>query len=354
MDLLVNNAFCIKRYQDLPNWDRFVDTHPKGSIFHTSAMIRAESTTKRHSPHAMGVVDGDGNLYAILVAINISTLPGIGARISTRSIMFAEPICLENEAGQTGLKKLLEEHDTQVERKSLFTEIRPCFGSTRANDPILESRYQHLGYLNYELDLRRPESILFSSMSNKRRNNVRSAIRRGVCVKEVELAQNINDIYPLIALSYNRSKVPLVDISLFESVATELGHGRIRVLIAYYDNKPISAGVFLCYRDRVVCWYAGTQRIPGIHSMACLFWEAIRIFSSEGFSIFDLAGAGWEGEDYGPGKFKSKFGGHLTNHGRYRKIYSRWKFIAANTAYQWTRRFQWDPRWASHNRPIVN
>ncbi len=72
--------------------------------------------------------------------------------------------------------------------------------------------------------------------------------------------------------------------------------------------------------------------------MALVFWEAIKQFSNEGYSVFDLAGAGWEGEQYGPGKFKSKFGGKETNFGRYRKVYSPWKLIAANTAYKLIRR----------------
>jgi lipid II:glycine glycyltransferase (peptidoglycan interpeptide bridge formation enzyme) len=180
-------------------------------------------------------------------------------------------------------------------------------------------------------------------MSPKRRNNVRSAIRKGVTVKELDLSSGIEDLYQLITCSYKRSKVPFADMSLFHSVANQLDASRVRLLVAYYDGQPVSAGCFLNYKNRVICWYAGTQRIPGVHSMTLVFWEAIKRFSQEGYAIFDLAGAGWEGEEYGPGKFKSKFGGIEINHGRYRKIYSPWKLMAANTAYQLIRRLDLYP-----------
>lgn len=307
--------------------------------------------TKNHTPYAIGAVDSSGSLVALLVAVRVSTLNGLGAMLSTRSIMYAEPIYLENESGLMGIHALIERHDEDARHKVLFSEIRPNFANTQKDDPFLQRGYQHFGYLNYELAIDRSEQALFAEMSEKRRNNVRSAIRRGVVVREVELSKGIGELYQLVTCSYRHAKVPVADESLFESVSNKLEQGRTRLLIAYYKDRPVSAGCFLCYKNRVVCWYAGTSRIPGIHSMSLVFWEAIRRFSREGFHLFDLAGAGWEGERYGPGKFKSKFGGKQTNYGRYRKIYSRWKLTAASKAFQWIRRLDLFPNQPFLGRP---
>jgi lipid II:glycine glycyltransferase (peptidoglycan interpeptide bridge formation enzyme) len=70
-----------------------------------------------------------------------------------------------------------------------------------------------------------------------------------------------------------------------------------------------------------------------------VFWEAIRQFAREGFEIFDFAGGGWEGEEYGPGRFKSKFGGQQSNYGRYRKIYAPWKLKTAQSVYETVREY---------------
>lgn len=301
-------------------------------------MIRAEESTKRHSPYAIGAIDADGNLCAILVAVRVSTLDGFGAQMSTRSIMYAEPICLDNEAGRMGVQALIQQHDRDMCRNALFGEIRPNFNNRVIAEALTLNGYKHLGYLNYEIDLKRSEDELFRNLNCKRRNNVRSAIRRGVEVQTKVSSDGVDELYRLISYSYNRSKIPFVDSSLFRSVAEQIDPSQHRLLVAYYKGAPVSAGLFLAYKDRVVCWYAGTKRIAGVHSMALVFWEAIKQFSNEGYSVFDLAGAGWEGEQYGPGKFKSKFGGKETNFGRYRKVYSPWKLIAANTAYKLIRR----------------
>jgi serine/alanine adding enzyme len=303
-------------------------------------MIRSEESTRRHTPYAIGALDTEGKLCAILVAVRVSTLAGLGAQMSTRSIMYAEPICLDSEAGRIGLQALIQRHDRDMCRNVLFGEIRPNFNNQIVENALIQGGYKYSGYLNFEIDLNQSEDELFHNMNTKRRNNVRSAMRRGVEIKESDFANGIEDLYRLISYSYMRSKIPFVDSSLFYSVARQIDPLHHRLLVAYYNGEPVSAGLFLAYKDRVVCWYAGTKRITGVHSMSLLFWEAIKQFSKEGYAVFDLAGAGWEGEPYGPGKFKSKFGGKETNNGRYRKVYSPWKLLAANTAYQIFRR--WD------------
>ncbi|MCU0711870.1 MAG: GNAT family N-acetyltransferase [Pirellula sp.] len=335
---MTNVAICIKTYKELPEWDEFVESHPQGSIFHSSSMIRVEESTKQHAPYAIGAVDSNGAICAALVAVRVSTLDGLGSQLSTRSLMYAEPIALDSEIGRLGILSLIQRHDEDMFRKALFSEVRPNFSNSVAANSLIQCGYERCGYLNYELAINRSETDLFRNMSPKRRNNVRSAIRRGVSVKELELPDGIETLYRLISTSYKRSKVPLADSSLFYSVANHLDADRVRLLVAYCDGEPVSAACFLAYKERVVCWYAGTLRIPGVHSMTLVFWEAIKRFSQDGYSVFDLAGAGWEGEEYGPGKFKSKFGGTETNHGRYRKVYSPWKLMAANTAYQLIRR----------------
>lgn len=97
-------------------------------------MIRSEESTKRHSPYAIGALDAQGKLCAILVAVRVSTLDGFGAQISTRSIMYAEPICLNNEAGRIALQALIQQHVRDMCRNVLFGEIRPNF-----NNQIVEN-----------------------------------------------------------------------------------------------------------------------------------------------------------------------------------------------------------------------
>jgi hypothetical protein len=330
---VIRSSLTIRHYREIPEWDAFVQAHPKGSILHTTSMIRCEESTKRHEPFAFGALDAKGDLCAILVSVKVSTLDGIASSMSSRAIMYAEPIYLDTEEGYHGVRKLIERHDMVLSRTTLFAEVRPLFDCPNSFDPFVECNYQRLGYINYELTINHPQEELFRRMNEKRRHNIRSAIRKGVRVEQIDLKTGIGDFYKLIAESYCRSQVPIVDTTLFASVANEFCSSQVRLLIAYYQGVPVATGCFLAYKDRVICWYAGTHRISGVYSMALVFWEAIKQYAQEGYTIFDLAGAGWEGEEYGPGKFKAKFGGRQTNHGRYRKVYAPWKLRTAESIY---------------------
>ena len=321
-------------YDQLNDWDEFVELHPKGTIFHSVAMIRTLVSTKRHTPFAYAAVSGKGQICALLVAVKISTLGTWAGSFAARSIFHAEPIYQDSPDGHDGIKLLLQKHDNVMKRSTLFSEIRPMFASPGDHDPFIKEDYQKIGYYNYELDLAKPEERLFHDLDAKCRNNIRSSTRKKLVVREVEPANELERFYAVVAESYHRAQVPLADVSLFSAAFREMPHPICRLFIADYEGEVVSAACFLAFKNRVVYWYAGAKRIPGVAGMASILWEAITKFSIEGYQCFDFCGAGWEGEEYGPGRFKAKFGGVRTNFGRYRRVYSPLKLKCANHVYQ--------------------
>jgi serine/alanine adding enzyme len=297
-------------------------------------MLRCESLTQNHEPYAYGALNAQGKLCALLVAIRVSTLSGFVSRMAARSIFYAEPIGLDTQLGYQAVQQLVRQHDEHMRRRTLFSEVRPIFLCPPVTvDPLVKCGYEKIGYRNYELRLNAGVDELFLRMDAKRRNNVRSSIRKGLTVEQVDATEGTNTLYDLLSVSHSNSKVPFVDRSLFEAVANELPDSMYRILIAKYQGDPVAAACFLSFKKRVFCWYAGTRRVPGIAATSRLFWEAIKLHSILGFEVFDLAGAGWEGEDYGPGKFKSKFGGQLIHGSRYRKVYAPLKLRLAELIY---------------------
>lgn len=337
--MLEHGKLTVREYKEIPNWDSFVEAHPQGTILHTTNMIRCEECTKRHMPHAFGVLDSNDNLCALLVAVRVSMFTGVPSTLTSRSIFYAEPICLDTPDGHAGYDILIRHHDHLMCRKTLFAEMRLVHDVSDFHSRLMENGYQRLGYLNYELSLAASETELFSAIGQKGRNNVRCAQRKGVQVEEVDPADCVDLIYSLLSESYAFSKVPMVDSTLFQSAASILSSSQFRVMTAKYKDTPIAVVCFLTFKKRVICWYAGTKRLPGVPAVSSIFWEAIRQFSAEGFDIFDFAGGGWEGEKYGPGRFKAKFGGQQSNYGRYRKIYAPWKLKTAQSVYETVREF---------------
>jgi predicted N-acyltransferase len=199
--------------------------------------------------------------------------------------------------------------------------------------------YRWHDYLNYVTDVTRPRNELWRRITKCCRRDIRRSRERGVVLKEENAAGGIQKLYDYIQVSYARSKVPVPDKSLFDAVFAHLPQDWYRVVIAYYQGEPVASSIDLVYGGMVYGWYGGTMRVPGIAANACITWDSIEWAASNGQRIYDFGGAGCPDVHYAPRDFKSKFGGSLVHHGRYRKVYSRWKLALAERAYSGARRF---------------
>ncbi|HUP81933.1 MAG TPA: hypothetical protein VM260_25500, partial [Pirellula sp.] len=219
----MDKAITIKEYKEIPDWDKFIQQHPKGSIFHTSAMQRCELEAKNRVPCAMGALDAQGQLCALLASVKVETLDWVHTQLSSRSIHYAEPLFLNTSEGHDGILQLIRKHDDLMQKQVLFAEVRPNFSpDDDFFDPLSACGYERLGYLNYELRIDSEESEIFSRLSASRRNNVRSAVRKGVEVREVQFGPGIEILYDLLATSHANSKTPLVHKSFFQAAGSQL------------------------------------------------------------------------------------------------------------------------------------
>jgi len=348
----------IQFFDQTEDWDAFVAAHPKGSIFHTAAMCRTMKATKGYDVLAISACDSFGEVKALLVAVCVSTLKSLG-KLAARSVMFAEPICTDDEIGSECLSKLLHHHDQYMSRRTLFTEIRPVFycgpnqcelthcdfeackirQCEREHTALVTSGYERLGYNNYLVDLTKSQDELWNKVNPKCRRDILRSERRGVVLRDGDLLEDMEIFYGHLQQSHSRSRVPLVDRSLFLAVAHELPPEQVSLRIAEYAGEPIASVYNLTYRGRIYCWYAGVVRTRGIAANSCLNWDAIRQGAANGNTLLDFAGGGWVGQEYGPGRFKARFGGQKVEYGRYRRIHSRPAMFAAETAYGYARRF---------------
>jgi hypothetical protein len=172
-------------------------------------------------------------------------------------------------------------------------------------------------------------------MHKSARRAVQQCEQRGLVVREVNRDVAVDQLYPLLQLSYAHSGVPLAGRSLFDAAAQELGPaGLIKFFAAYDGATPVAMDAMLTYKDRIYFWYGGlTREVPG-SPCSLLRWFELKWAHEEGFSICDSGGAGWPNIPYGVRDFKRKFGGELVQYGRYRKVFSPFKLALAEKVYK--------------------
>jgi CelD/BcsL family acetyltransferase involved in cellulose biosynthesis len=318
-----------------PVWDEFVTQHPKGSVFHTSAMIQVFAAAKGHSVIPLAAVTDSGEILSLLVAIRVQTLPNVFGAVSSRSVSYAEPICLDSPDGVDSLSALITSHDKKLKRSVLFAEVRPLHACGPERVALERGGYQHLDYLNYIIDTTENVATIWSRVHDSARSHVRKCKKRGFELRHLEGPECIDMLYDFLRVSYGRAGVPLADRSLFEAAYEILKPRKMIAFIGVYDgDKPVAADTLLLFNKQVFAWYGGSVRLAGLSPAAFMQWQEIAWSCECGFDRYDFGGAGWPDVPYGVRDFKASFGGELVCYGRYRKIYSRWKMALAERAYE--------------------
>jgi serine/alanine adding enzyme len=319
------------------DWDDYVQQHAKGSIFHTSAMIRSFAATRGLEPYAYASMDPDGRIVALLVSCHVKTLSRFSA-MSSRAVQFAEPLCDPNPTGVAALSELVAMHDKHMRSRSLLCEVRSICPSTSERDALTTNGYEYLDYINYVVDTKQNKEILWSKVKKNLRQKIRSTLSKGVVLRNDNTLEGVNRLHQLLKSSYGRARVPLLGLDLFENTLANLPSQCIRVRTAFLGDVPIASIMSLVFGDRVFSWYGGTLRLNGLSPFACIVWDDIAWSSENGYAFYDFGGAGWPNENYGPRKFKADFGGIEVRYGRYMLTYSELRLRLAKLAFQLSRR----------------
>lgn len=313
-------------------WNEFVYNHPKGNIFQTPEMYGVYERTKNYEPIFLAVIDESENIKAMLLAYVIREFKGFLGQFSTRSIIQGGPLYVEDENGITAVKILMEGYDKIARKKALYTEIRNMWDISFISNGLNDMDYVYVDLLNFLVNLNRSEKELWTNLSKKRRNNIRRTHKNSITVEVIENKDLIYKFYDLIHETYKNAKLPLGDISLFNSVFELLvPKNMAKFFLAKYENNYIGGILILAYNGLIYDWYAGADReYLKLCPNDLLAWHAIEWGSKNGFCIFDFGGTcriDNHGEiiEKGIYEFKKQFGGQLVNYGRYKKVYSQKK-----------------------------
>jgi CelD/BcsL family acetyltransferase involved in cellulose biosynthesis len=317
-----------------PAWDQFVAAHTKGSVFHSSPMVRVFQAARGFTPLPLAAVAPGGEILALLVAVRVQSFSEVLGAASSRSIWYAEPLCYDDPQSKAALGLLIDAHDRAMCRRVLFAEVRPLHASGPERVALESRGYQYLDYLNFVVDVTQPKEVLWKRVRDTARASIRKSERSGLEIRHVEAPNAVDLYYPLLHATYRRSNTPLADRSLFDAAYAILKPQRMLEFTSVYDGgRPIAMNAMLLFGQHVFGWYSGSIRIPGASQMDLLQWHEIAWSCEQGYSRYDFGGAGWPNVPYGVRDFKAKFGGDLVCYGRYRKVYSRWKMALAERAY---------------------
>lgn len=268
--------------------------------------------------------DDNGNITGSL-SILIRKMPIFGY------LMYASrgPICGTHD--EEALKQLTEGAKQLAKKyKAMVLKIEP---DIKSDDKEFREIVEKLGYkikddaknfreeiqprYVFRLDIKgKTEDEVFKNFHSKTRYNIRLATKKGVTVKEGN-KEDLKDFHRIMVETGARDGFIIRPLEYFEKMYDELAPEHMKVLMAYYEGKPISGVIPIIYGNKT--WYlygASSNEYRNVMPNYLLQWEMIKMAIARNQDMFDLRGVSGVVDEnhpqYGLYRFKKGFGAEFT------------------------------------------
>jgi len=263
-------------------WDEFLLQHPRASIFHSSAWLKALSRTYGYTPTACTISADVQNLKSAIVFCRVQSWLTGRRLVSLPFSDHCEPLIDIAEDAQS----LVHELEQEVRREQWrYIEIRPL-EPFEINTSLSRST---VTYAFHQLDLRPNIDVLFRNFhkSSIQRKILRAA-REDLNYREGSTEVLLDHFYELFKVMRKKHKLPPQPKKWFVNLRDCLGEA-FKIRITYKDNQPIAAMITIRYKDTLIYKYGCSDpRFNNLGSMHLLFWVAIQEAKTSGLRFFDF------------------------------------------------------------------
>ena len=321
---------------DHEKWADFVYNHPHGTIFQTPEMREVYERTKNYEPITLATVDDGGEILALMQAVVIREIGGFLGSFSARSVIQGGPLFVDGGKSEDAVVALMKHYDKIVHKKVLYTEIRMLSDIPNFDLYISQNGYIYEEHFNASIDLNKSVDDIWNQIKRDKKRGIKKAEKNRVTIEECKNRNKIQIFYKLVYETYKNAKIPLADISLFESVFDILVPMRRAVfLFAKYDNKYIGTQIALMGNNTIYAWYTGAIReYLSCHPGDLLIWHLLKYGAVNGYQRFDFGGGGTRTEHVNLREYKARFGAEFPDYGRYKMIHSPIKMKIAKKGFE--------------------
>lgn len=313
--------YKILEENDKENYEEFVKKNPKGHFM--QSLKWHEIKIDWNNEVVLSI--NEKNEIMGSISILVRKLPYIKS-----TIMYAPrgPVCDiydENVWNDLidGIKILAKKHhafilriDSDVKNDDIkFKELAKRLGF-KVKDNIkrfsdgIQPRYV------FRLDVKgKTEEELLKSFHEKTRYNIRLSTRKGVTIKD-GTKEDLKDFHKIMQETGKRDRFGIRPLSYFEKMYDVLSPDNMKILMAYYDGKPIAGTIPIMYGNKV--WYlygASSNEYRNVMPNYMLQFEMIKLALERDADIYDFRGVEeFEDEtkpEYGVYKFKKGFNGEF-------------------------------------------
>lgn len=303
-------------------YKEFLESHERCNF--QQSLEWAEVKKPNWIPEVILAEDEDKNIIGAL-CVWIRKIPIFG------NIMYASrgPVC---EIHDVAVMKQITEGAKQLAKKyhAIVLRIEPDIES---EDQVFRDLAINLGYqikddakdfmdeiqprYVFRLDIKdKTEEQVMAGFHQKWRYNIRLATKKGVVVKE-GTREDLKEFHKIMVETGARDGFIIRPLSYFEKMYDNLAPNHMKLLMAYYEDKPISGVIPIFYGNKT--WYlygASSNEHRNLMPNYLLQWEMIKMAIARKDDVYDFRGVSGIVDEthpqYGLYRFKKGFGGKFT------------------------------------------
>ena len=226
------------------------------------------------------------------------------------NIMYAPrgPVC---DVHDLAILKQLTDGAKELAKKykAIVLRIEP---DVESDDQVFRDIVTNLGY---HIKGKTEEEVM-AGFHQKWRYNIRLAGRKGVTVKE-GTREDLKEFHKIMMETGARDGFIIRPLEYFEKMYDNLAPNHMKLLMAYYEGKPISGVIPIFYGNKT--WYlygASSNEHRNLMPNYLLQWEMIKMAIARHDAIYDFRGVSGVVDEthpqYGLYRFKKGFGGKFT------------------------------------------
>ncbi len=324
--------------KELEELNSFAETVPRSSIFQTGLMAQVYSRSPDTQPLALVARGPSGGIIASIVGVTFShasRLSSLSRPLSRHFTIRGAPLGAADPRSAEATQMLLRDLPGRLNPNTLYLRCYPDWEAPTVAC-LTPSGYVRADWLNIVIDLTETDRELLDGMSKHRRKGIRAAESAPLRLIRVSTPDELDYIYRLLADTHRRLLIPLQGRPLFNAIFREIvPKGNALMLMAATGDQILAGRIVLLYRGTAYDWYAGsTPQGKRLHADEWLVWRAMLLAKEHRAVRFDFGGAGEPDQDYGPREFKRRFGGPITNIGRYTKVLRRVRYGLVGLAHE--------------------
>jgi serine/alanine adding enzyme len=128
---------------DKDDWDRFVSSNPRATVFQTANMVEVYKRTAKYEPVSIAAVNERTNeVLATLLVVIKKEKNGFLGSFSTHSSIRGGPIFDDSQTGITAASELIKYYDKKIKKKSLYTRIYNLYDVSQLSSVLCNHNYK--------------------------------------------------------------------------------------------------------------------------------------------------------------------------------------------------------------------